>query len=344
MGAKRASWVRRSCVQLALAIAWASSVSAVEPQAKDVVRVGEPLVVENLTIFPMHGAGEQHPVALTTLDAALAKGQAVVRELGKGGEVNRLQIANRGKLPIYVLAGTVVKGGNQDRQIGQDFVIEPGKKVAVDAFCVEQGRWVAERSGRATGGRFSEAKGLAQSSVRSAGQYKRDQGEVWNKVSEVNAAHKKSAPSGTLMATLDDADVAKQRAALVRAIDAALESAEAHAPVIGLGYAVDGKVRNVRWFQSPSTFALFRSTLLESAALDALTAQQESGKRSAPKVEAAEAEGFIRDVEAGASEVRDTDAQNRNEYKEGKAGYGSKTRLKSAPAAAAPISQDYMAK
>ena len=343
MEAKRVSWVLRSCRQLWLAMACASSVRAAEPQAAEPVRVGEPMVVENLTIFPMHGAAEAQPTALTTLDAALAKGDAEVSELGTGGEVNRLQVENKGKLPIYVLAGTVVEGGKQDRQIGQDFVIEPGKKVAVDAFCVEQGRWAAQRSGRATGGKFAKAKGLAQSGVRRAAQYERDQHEVWSKVSEVNAAHKTSAPSGTLMATLDDAEVTKKRAGLVRAIDAALRGAEARAPVVGLGYAVDGQVRNGRWFQGPGAFALFRGTLIESAALDALTAQEQTGKRSAPKVEAAAVDRFVRDIEAGATETRETEAQNRNEYKEGKAGYGSKTRLKSRPRAA-PISQDYTAK
>jgi len=343
MEANRAFWMLRSCGPLALALACASSVNAAEPLAADPVRVGEPLVVENLTIFPMHGAPEPQPIALTTLDAALARGDAEVSELGSGGEVNRLQVENRGKLPIYVLAGTVVEGGKQDRQISQDFVIEPGQRIAVDAFCVEQGRWNARRSGRATGGKFGKAKGLAQSGVRRAAQYQRDQHEVWSEVSEVNAAHKTSAPSGTLMATLDDAEVARKRAGLVRAIDAALRGAEARAPVVGLGYAVDGKVRNVRWFQGPSAFGLFRSSLLESAALDALTAQGQSGKRSAPKVEAAAVDRFMRDIEAGASETRDTDALNSNEYKEGKAGYGSKARLKSRPTAA-PISQDYTAK
>jgi hypothetical protein len=129
----------------------------------------------------------------------------------------------------------------------------------------------------------------------------------------------------------------------VTALGAALESAEARSPVVGLAYAVDGKVRNVRWFQGASAFALFRSTLLESAALDALTAQEQSGKRSAPKVEAAAVYDFMREVEAGTAETRETDGQNRNEYKESEKGYGSKTRLKSQPAAA-PISHDYMAK
>lgn len=342
MHGKLWSSVRRLLAQVMIAVAGGGVASATAPAER--VLIGEPAAVENLTVFPVHGAREEKPVALTTLDKALAKRDAEVSELEGGGQVNRLQIANRGKLPIFVLAGTVVKGGKQDRQIGQDFVLEPGKKIAVDAFCVEQGRWSTQRAGRATSGKFAETKGLAASAVRRAAQYERDQGQVWSKVSEVNAAYKKSAPSSTLMATLDDADVAQRRARLVKAIDASLRAAEAKAPVVGLAYAVDGRVRNVRWFQSPSVFALFRTTLLESAALDALTTQAGGAKPTAPKVEAAAVERFIGDVDKTAAQTRETEAQNRNEYRESPKGYGSKTRLKSAPAAAPPISSDYTAK
>ncbi|MDA1195061.1 MAG: hypothetical protein O2894_07725, partial [Planctomycetota bacterium] len=60
-----------------------------------------------------------------------------------GAEVGRVVIENKGTLPILVVAGTIIQGGNQDRQIGQDFVIAAGETVDVDAFCVEQGRWGA---------------------------------------------------------------------------------------------------------------------------------------------------------------------------------------------------------
>ena len=113
----------RSFVQLSWGIAWMTFV----PQlAAASVRVGAEVSVENLTLFPVHGDPESKPVALTSLEAALAKGDAEVRELGgdaagRGAEVNKLTIANKGKLPIYVLAGTIVKGGKQDRQISQDY-------------------------------------------------------------------------------------------------------------------------------------------------------------------------------------------------------------------------------
>ena len=53
---------------------------------------------------------------------------------------------------------------------------------------------------------------LANDEVRAAGQYERNQSQVWAKVGKVNAATKKASASGTLMATLDDADLKAARA------------------------------------------------------------------------------------------------------------------------------------
>ncbi|MCY3020342.1 MAG: hypothetical protein NTW87_15090, partial [Planctomycetota bacterium] len=64
---------------------------------------------------------------------------------GGGATVNTLVIENKGALPILVLAGTLLKGGQQDRQIAQDFIVAPSQTVPVDAFCVEHGRWTASR-------------------------------------------------------------------------------------------------------------------------------------------------------------------------------------------------------
>ena len=58
------------------------------------------------------------------------------------------------------------RGGKQDRQIAQDFVIGAKETVDVQAFCVEHGRWNPERDGKSTGGSFSASGMLAPSSVR----------------------------------------------------------------------------------------------------------------------------------------------------------------------------------
>ncbi|MFT3923628.1 MAG: hypothetical protein QM778_13945 [Myxococcales bacterium] len=325
--------------------AFGASAQQSDPLVAQGIAVGAGTSVENLTVFPLFASQETDLGEITTLDEALARGAAEVREVN-GGEVNKLVVKNRGKRAIYVLAGTLVKGGKQDRQIGQDFVIEPNKSVAVDAFCVEQGRWESKREGATTGGKFVATKAIATSDVRRAAQYQQNQSEVWNKVSKLNGAHQKSAPSGTLMATVDAGDVDASKQKLARGIEGALASAPKEKALVGLAYALDGSVRSVRWFASSKVFGLFQKSLVEAAALDALTQRGERSSQPAASAVAAKASDvnrFVGEVESERSvQKRDTSASNANEYKESARGFGSKTRLKARPEVS--VSSDYVAK
>jgi hypothetical protein len=342
--------------------------------AGDDIEVGAPATFDNLTVFAIISRHQIDVGPMTTLDLALAKGEAEVREVGAsaanpppttpvghqragsmggGPRVNELVIENKGSTPIYVLAGTVVKGGNQDRQIGQDFIVEPKQTASVDAFCVEHGRWTAERDGRSTGGKFGTMPQLVTSKIRAAAQYKKDQGEVWSNVDATNSAHGKSAPSRTLMATLDDPEIARRREALASRITEKFQSIDPKESVVGFAYAIDGKVRAVRWFASHPIFELARTSLTNTAAVDALTAKASQpttqGLVAAPQP--SDVVAFMREVqESQVKEERDTFAGNKNEYKESAEGYGSRTMLKSAPAGPGapkkpvPISSDFLAK
>jgi ARG/rhodanese/phosphatase superfamily protein len=339
----------------------------------DDIEVGPAATFDNLTVFAITSKRQLDVGPMTTLELALAKGEAEVREVGasatppattpvglrqqgsmrEGPRVNELVIENKGSTPIYVLAGTVVKGGNQDRQIGQDFIVEPKKTASVDAFCVEHGRWTAEREGRSTGGKFGTMPQLVTSKIRAAAQYKKDQGEVWSNVDATNSAHGKSAPSHTLMATLDDPEVARQREALAAHVTAHFQSIDPNDGVVGLAYAVDGKVRAVRWFASHKVFELVRPSLANTAAVDALTAKASpTAEVPAPSPQPSDVVAFVREVQdKQVAEERDTRAGNKNEYKESANAYGSRTMLKSAPLAASaapgkpvPISSDFLAK
>ena len=166
--------------------------------------LGPEVAVENLTVWPVYSDQPLDIGEFRTLREAQEKGEAVIREIGgagaqqvanvtqargdnsSGAEVGRLVIENKGSLPILVCAGTIVKGGNQDRQIGQDFVVKAGTTVPVDSFCVEQGRWNGMQEGKATNGRFKVMQYIAPSSVRASAQYSKDQSEVWKRVQEVN--------------------------------------------------------------------------------------------------------------------------------------------------------------
>lgn len=308
----------------------------------DAFSIGPPRTIDNLTVFPILSKKQEDIGPITSLDAALAAGTAQVHEMGGGAnaeaaQVNSLVIENKGSIPVYVLAGTIVKGGKQDRQIGQDFIVGARQTVPVEAYCVEHGRWTTSRDGIATGGQFGTIGLLTDSRVRTAAEHDKDQGEVWAKVASVNQANKKDAASGTLLATVDSADIVARRGALTKRAETYLSEVQPSQDVVGFAYAVDGKVRSIRWFVDRKVFVLFEDALVGTAAMEAITEQAQaaaSGKPvAAPPVTSADVSKFVKDVqEAAVKETRSTPGMNDNAVRESKEGYSSATMFK-APAA-----------
>ncbi len=249
--------------------------------------------------------------------------------VGAGGAtVGTLVIQNTGNKAILVLAGTVVKGGKQDRQVGQDFVVGPKQTVPVDAFCVEHGRWDAQREGEATGGQFGSVGILANRSVRMAGQYKKDQGKVWENVAKVNNDNSKSAATGTLMATMDDPEVKARMERLTAAAIKAMDALPDHTRVAGLAYAVDGRVHGARWFVNHDMYLKFRPVLLSTMAMEAITGQNVAKTQGKPlvmtKVPPETVRAFVDELRK--EKVRETAAtkgMNTNAYRENEEGYSS---------------------
>lgn len=297
-------------------------------------KIGEGHTLGNLTVYPITSCAQADPGPIVTLDDALANGAAVIRELEGGGSVNTLAIENRGKVPLFVLAGTIVKGGKQDRQIGQDYLIGALDKATVDAFCVEHGRWNENRDGKETGGVFRVADVIATSKVRAAGQYEKNQGKVWAKVAETNAANDKAPPSDTLLASIDDATLARERDALAERLGRALANQPGRSSMVGFAYAIDGEIKGARWFGHHRVYSMHEKKLLRSVALDAALVKAEAkakgtgeAGKSAPTPAAVEA--FLSSVEQQAvKEERDTSAANVNAYKESPKAYGSKMMMK----------------
>jgi hypothetical protein len=333
----------------------ASSGAAHAAASADDHSIGGANVLGNLVIFPVTSRSQVDVGPLISLDEALAKHTAEVREVTGGGSVNTLVIENKGNIPVLVLAGTIVKGGNQDRQIGQDFIIESKQVTPVDAFCVEHGRWNGQRNGQATAGQFGTSEVLATSKVRAAGQYKKSQGEVWSKVSEANSANHQAPASDTLLASVDDATLTRQRNELAARIESTLAAVKPQTELVGIAYAIDGDIRGVRWFAHHDVFELVRKKLVVGIAFDAIVAAAEAkAQNKPPSTKPAPApaavDAFVQSVEAAAvAEKRDTQGGNVNEYKESSQAYGSKTMMKGAagkPGASPrkPVSSDVTAK
>src|SRR6476660_1621336 len=121
-------------VAAGLAIA-AAPRQAVEPPPS--YRLSAPVAHENLTIFFLHGKDQLANKNILTLDEALKQKKVIVHETKN---VNQLSIENVSTDEVFVQAGDIVKGGQQDRIIALDMLVPPKSgKIPVGSFCVEQG-------------------------------------------------------------------------------------------------------------------------------------------------------------------------------------------------------------
>ena len=110
------------------------------PQALSISPPVGPYVHENLTIFLVHGPDQSFSGPFTPLEEAMERKVVVVHETS---EVNELAIENRSRSEeVFVQAGDIVKGGQQDRMLAVDLILSADSgRMPIDAFCVEHGRW-----------------------------------------------------------------------------------------------------------------------------------------------------------------------------------------------------------
>jgi hypothetical protein len=102
------------------------------------LKISAPLAHENLAVYLVRGSSIAGPTP-ATLEEALSKGSVIVHETGN---VRELRIENTGAEPVFIQFGDLVKGGQQDRVLTTSLLIPPRSgKIAIGAYCVEQGRW-----------------------------------------------------------------------------------------------------------------------------------------------------------------------------------------------------------
>jgi hypothetical protein len=202
-----------------------------------------------------------------TLKEAMEKKMIRISEVDNG-EVNKLFLENVSKDTVMILAGEVVQGGKQDRMIGQDLVLAPGKgKQDVDVFCVEQGRWTARREGMS----FSKYYSVSPNKVRKAGTVNKNQNEVWKEVAETTEKNDAKTGSGTLTALKDSERYGKD----LERYNEQLKALAAEPGVIGIVAVTGNQILGADLFASHALFEKHYANLLASYASEAITSGAE---------------------------------------------------------------------
>jgi len=286
-----------------------------KPPAKPVdrpalnLRVTGPFTHDNLTLFLIHGDDQFTGRKLLTLDEALEQKKVVVHETK---DVNKLAIENVSDVEVFVQAGDIVKGGQQDRILAFDMIV-PAKsgKLPIDSFCVESGRW--EKRDGSSPEKFDSAKSQAgNKDLKLACRLARSQRGVWDNVAKAQMklsdnvkADVKSAQSATsLQLSLENKKVLEAVAAYEKALKGALDGKN---DVIGIAIAVNGKMNSADVYASHDLFLKLWPKVLNACAIEAVTELQPDKKLEPATLDAAKA--FLADAEKGKRSDKDVNAR-----------------------------------
>jgi len=259
-----------------------------------------PYVYQNLAVFAVHDRNTAHHEEILTLEEALAQKVVTVEEIG---QVNQLVASNKGKHGVYLQSGDIVKGGQQDRVLQHDTLLPPGsRKVPLDVFCVESGRWHG-RGGEPARHFASSSASLMSKRQKMAVKVAGNQGAVWESVAAAQAdiggklGHSVHASESatSLQLSLEDKKLNTTVDDYVRAIEKQMPQ---QSDVVGYAVAVNGNVDSVDVFASPNLFGKMKGKLLKSSAAEAVATK---GDKPTAIPDASAVRALITDAESGAA-------------------------------------------
>lgn len=285
-------------------------------------RLSGPYTHENLTVFLVHGEDSFRGKPFTTLEEAMSRRVVVVYETS---EVNTLAIENVSETEeVFVQAGDIVKGGQQDRMFPVDLIVPSRSgKIPIDAFCVENGRW--SQRGQEAVAQFSESRAMASTKeLKMAAKEARSQAEVWNKVSEAqaklttstNTQVRSSSSKSSLQLTLENGEVQKKAEAYFNKLSTIIEG---ETDVIGFVFAVNNRVSSADIYSSGALFRKLWPKLLRASAIEAV-ADLPAYEKSSAAASAESIREFIEDAERGRESEREINKRTKMIKREGEKG------------------------
>lgn len=248
--------------------------------------LGEAVQVGDMKILPLLNPQAPRETSYMTLHEAMEADLCIVREQN---DVNEVLVTNRARMPLFLMVGDLVLGGDQDRVMAESVVIEPNAEDArVPVFCVEPHRWSVEKGNeKSENGEFYARKDARQADlkVKGAALATSDQSEVWDAVKKVNTALKVEDAEGSFRMAYDD-DVTSEK--LTELYTAAKTAKVPH--TVGFMVVRGDDVIAMDLFDSKELFTKLADNLLRSYLVTAVSAQARAGGGSGPSIEYVEEE------------------------------------------------------
>lgn len=293
-------------------------------------RLSGPYQHENLTIFLIHGPDQAFSGPYTPLQQAMERKLVAVYETR---DVNELAIENRSSSEeVFVQAGDIVKGGQQDRTLAVDLIV-PSKsgRMPIDAFCVESGRWTQRGAEPAAEFRTSVDM-VATRNLKLATKAEPSQAKVWQEVETAKADLSHSlnrdvagvASRSSLQLALENDNVQQSAA---KYIDKLTSVIDGRSDVIGFVFAINNELNSADVYPSNAMFKQFWPRLLKAAAVEAVAESLPAAARPAHETLLIEAAGdFLIAAEKGAESLNEVTPRTHMLKRESEKGIFFETR------------------
>lgn len=261
------------------------------------VRLGQKQSYRNLALYPIL-SDYSSELDYLLLDEALGRGLLEVMEISEGGSVPELRVVNKAQFPVLILDGEELVGAKQNRIVNTTILVAAKGTVVIPLSCVERGRWfysapVFRSEERMMSSNLRRIKcDHVNRSVRYSGQFRADQGAIWDGIAEQAERLDAESPSEAMSAIYE-----KKRPSL----EEHARHFNAVPSQIGAIFAINGRVAGLDAFGKADTFSKVFKKLLKSYALDAIAWYEPDKKYSASADAAAR---FLEDVRKAETEGR----------------------------------------
>jgi len=302
-----------------------------------------PFNYENLTIFLIHGPDQPNSKLFVPLQESMERKLVIVHETS---DVNELAIENLSKTDeVFVQAGDIVKGGQQDRVLAVDLIVASRSgKTPIDAFCVEHGRW--QQRGAEPAEQFGSSDGMvATKELKMAAKESRAQAKVWDEVNVAQRSLSRSvnipvagvASPSSLQLAIENEKVQESAAAYTKRLSSIVEG---KSDAIGYVFAINGKLNSADVYASGALFKRFWPKLLRTTAIEAVAERHGSEKTAA--VSADSINEFLANAERGQESTNDVTERTHMIRRESEKGLFFETR--DMAQAGAWVHRSYLAK
>ena len=230
------------------------------------LKVGRKQSYKNLALYPLLSTYNL-TMEYLMLDEALNENLIEIVEKDSDGSVPELRVMNESPRIILILDGEELVGAKQNRIVNTTILLKGNSTTVIPVSCVEHGRWSYDTPQFHSKERMMPSNLRAMKaeqvnySIKSSGEFRSDQGAIWDGIAEKSSRMEAPSPTGAMAAMYD-----KERPA----IEEYVETFSLIDSQIGAIFMINGKVAGLDAFGKPGTFSEVFKKLLESYALDAI--------------------------------------------------------------------------